>query len=51
MGYSVKARGIAQDLFGSYENYVVSAQGLEDENMLVSAFKFLMKNEMKIKSN
>lgn len=49
MGYSVKARGIAQDLFGSYENYVVSAQGLEDENMLVSAFKFLMKNEMKIK--
>lgn len=29
VGYSVKAKGIAKDIFGEYENYVLSVQGLK----------------------
>ena len=32
VGYSVKARGIAKDLFGTYENYVLPVQELKKEN-------------------
>lgn len=38
-GYSIKARGIAKDLFGSEEGYVVSVQGLAEETELVEAFR------------
>lgn len=49
VGYSVKARGIARDLFGTEENYVLQAQNLSNENELTDAFKWLLDNEVSIK--
>lgn len=45
VGYSVKARGIARDIFGSEENMVVPVQSLEHEDDLVNAFKHIQENE------
>ena len=49
VGYSVKAKGIAKDLFGTYENYVIPVQSFEDENRLLNSIKWLMDNEKEIK--
>lgn len=49
VGYSVKAKGIARDLFGTYENYVVPVQFLEEEGQLIEAFQWLHKNEEEIR--
>lgn len=49
VGYSVKARGIAKDLFGTYENYVIPVQNLREENDLVSAFKWIEERKDDIK--
>lgn len=48
VGYSVKARGIARDLFGTEEGYVLPVQTLENENELLSAFRLLMCKENSI---
>jgi polysaccharide pyruvyl transferase WcaK-like protein len=45
VGYSVKARGIARDIFGTEKNYVIPIQSLEHENDLVDAFKYIQKNK------
>lgn len=49
VGYSVKSKGIAKDLFGSYENYVISVQDMTEKDDLTRAFKWIMSNEDKIK--
>ncbi len=49
VGYSVKSKGIALDLFGSYKNYVIPVQDLKDKNDLVKAFNFIESNYDKIK--
>lgn len=49
VGYSVKARGIAIDLFGTDENYVIPVQAIRNENELLSAFKWVLTNEKEIK--
>ena len=49
VGYSVKARGIARDLFGTDENYVIPVQTLENENDLIGAFAWIRTNEEKIR--
>ncbi|SFU66750.1 polysaccharide pyruvyl transferase family protein [Butyrivibrio sp. INlla21] len=41
IGYSVKSRGIATDLFGTYENYVLPVQELKEEDSLIKAYEFL----------
>jgi polysaccharide pyruvyl transferase WcaK-like protein len=41
VGYSVKARGIAKDLFGSDNGYVLPVQLLKSSDDLVSAFRRL----------
>ena len=41
MGYSVKSRGIATDLFGSYENYVIPVQEIEDPFALVRSYEWI----------
>ena len=41
MGYSVKSRGIATDLFGGYENYVIPVQEIEDPFALVRSYEWL----------
>ena len=51
VGYSIKAKGIAKDLFDTYENYVIPVQSFEDENRLLNSFKWLMDNEKDIKEH
>lgn len=49
VGYSVKAKGIAKDLFGTWENYVLPAQELYKEDALLNSFLWIEKNELVIK--
>ena len=49
VGYSVKARGIARDLFGTEENYVLPVQKLERKEELIEAFEWLKNNENDIR--
>lgn len=51
VGYSMKANGIAQDIFGTYENYVCPVQNFTDENELTKAFQWLQANEQQIKDH
>lgn len=51
VGYSVKARGIARDLFGTEENYVVPVQSLQDKENLVSSFRWLLSREREIRNH
>lgn len=48
VGYSVKSRGIAQDLFGTEEHYVHSVQDIKTEDALVGSFEWLMSHETEI---
>lgn len=45
VGYSVKARGIARDLFGTEEKYVLPVQTLERKEELIEAFTWLQSNQ------
>lgn len=48
VGYSVKARGIARDIFGTEENYVLPVQSMTQPDELTNAFHWLMEHEDKI---
>ena len=48
LGYSIKALGIAKDIFGSHEDYVVPVQNLKLKNELIEAFKNIMNKEDEI---
>lgn len=50
LGYSVKSRGIATDLFGTDEHYVVPVQQLNTADTMTEAFKWLLAHEAEIKS-
>lgn len=49
VGYSVKAKGIARDIFGSYENYVIDNNKLIEKDDLKKAFIWLQNNEKQIR--
>lgn len=51
LGYSVKSRGIARDLFGTEENYVIPVQELTDPNALAEGFDWLAENESVIRKH
>ncbi len=51
IGYSVKARGIAKDLFGTYDNYVYPVQQIQNENDLIAPLEFLISNKDSIKEH
>ena len=51
MGYSVKARGIARDIFGTEEHYVLPVQSLLQPDDLTQDFCWLMQHEEKIKAH
>jgi colanic acid/amylovoran biosynthesis protein len=51
IGYSVKARGIAKDIFGSEDKYILSVQKLEQENQLIAAYDALMAEEADIRNH
>ncbi len=49
LGYSVKSRGIARDIFGSEEHYVIPVQGMTNPDALAVGFDWLRKNENDIR--
>lgn len=49
VGYSVKARGIARDLFGQEEHYVLPVQSLRNRDDLVKEFQWLSSREKEIR--
>ncbi len=51
VGYSIKSRGIAKDIFGSEENYVIPIEQIKEENKLTQAFIWLQENENHIKEH
>lgn len=52
VGYSVKAKGIAKDIFEGYDisKLVLPVQSLQDDSQLVNAFLWLMEHEEEMKS-
>lgn len=50
-GYSVKSIGIARDIFGTDEGYVVNTKGIETDKVLVNAFKRIYENEKSIRTH
>jgi len=51
VGYSVKARGIAKDIFGTDKNYVLPVQSLSDRGDLVKAFSWIVLEELAIREH
>ena len=51
VGYSVKARGIAKDLFGAEEDYVLPVQNLQNPQDLTKGFGWLLNHEDEIKEH
>lgn len=51
VGYSVKAKGIARDLFNSEESYVIPVQSLKNDNDLVLCFDNLYSEKENIKKH
>lgn len=51
VGYSIKARGIAADIFGDERNYILPVQQLMNPGQLCLAFKWLVRNEQEINSH
>lgn len=51
VGYSVKARGIAKDLFGTEENYVLPVQSLSHEGQLTEGFQWLVDHKAQIRKH
>lgn len=49
VGYSVKAEGIAVDLLGTTDGYVVPVQSMDKTDLLLSAFCKLVDNENEIR--
>lgn len=49
LGYSVKSRGIATDLFGTDENYVVPVQTIDHPDQMQQAFCWLQEHEAEIR--
>ena len=50
-GYSVKSRGIARDIFGTEEGYVVPVQQIADGSELAEAFRKLWSREDEIRTH
>lgn len=51
VGYSIKSRGMAKDIFGREENYVIPIEQIKEENKLTQAFIWLQENENHIKEH
>lgn len=51
VGYSVKAAGIAKELFGQQEHYVIPVQSLKNPQDLVQGFTWLAEHEQGIRKH
>ena len=49
LGYSVKAKGIARDIFGTEEKLVLPVQTFDDPEATVRGFEYLVEHEDEIK--
>ena len=49
LGYSIKSKGIAKDIFGKYEKYVLPVSELDNDEYLINGFKWLTENESDIR--
>ena len=49
VGYSIKSKGIAKDLFGTYEKYVVPVQDMKRADDLQNSFSHIYEHEKEIK--
>lgn len=49
VGYSVKAKGIAKDLFGSYQKYVIPVQELKIPEDIYIKFNWILEHKMEIR--
>lgn len=49
LGYSVKSRGIAKDLFGTEQNYVLPVQKMQNKNELATGLDWLLTHEEDIR--
>lgn len=49
VGYSIKANGLAKDIFGTIDNFVCPVQTLDNEEDILNKFIYILKNENKIK--
>lgn len=45
IGYSVKSKGIAKDLFGTEKNYVISIKDINHNSSLKNAYQWMIKNK------
>lgn len=50
LGYSVKSQGIAKDLFGTAENFVLSYKDIKSQDMLLNNFIWIMNHNDEIKN-
>ena len=50
LGYSVKSRGIAQDIFGTYNNYVLPIEDIHDIRSILRSFLWMVQREQEIKN-
>ena len=50
LGYSVKSRGIAIDLFGTDDHYVLPVQSLDNSIELSQYFEWIMNHESEIRA-
>lgn len=51
IGYSVKAKGIAKDLFGNSEGLILPVQDLKDEKQLIEVFDNFKSHEKELKNH
>lgn len=51
IGYSVKSKGIAKDIFGTDDNYVIAAQNFKTDTDLIDRFEWLRENENTIRTH
>ena len=51
LGYSVKSKGIARDIFGTEEHYVLPVQELQNPDELADGFDWLASNEESIRAH
>lgn len=50
-GYSVKARGIARDIFGSEDRYVMDIRDMQKPHDLLDKFRFIRENEEQVRNH
>lgn len=49
LGYSIKAKGIAEDLFGTYQGYVLPIQELKCPDEVYDAYKWIEEHQYEIR--